>query len=166
MVAVFFMIYAAIGAGAGWSLFTYAGIELNLAIVAGAIITALIGQVHLFATRSGDSSDLKTRIDTVEAAEKDVRDRIDTVEARATAIETTVKQELTERRDALADFVGLVLLTAAVARKNKRPGCASDRRHGAPKFGADNPHRCRTDTGRDLHGKQRDPSHPLLGVVA
>ena len=101
MVAVFFMIYAAIGAGSGWALFTYAGIDLNLSIGAGAIITALIGQVHLFATRAGESSTLKTRIDTVESAQQDVRDRVDTVEARATAIETTVKQELTERRDAL-----------------------------------------------------------------
>ena len=55
MVAVFFMIYAAIGAGAGWGLYTYAGIDLTLAICAGAIITALIGQVHLFASRAGDS---------------------------------------------------------------------------------------------------------------
>lgn len=101
MIAVFFMIYAAMGAGAGWGLYTYAGIDLTLAICAGAIITALIGQVHLFATRAGESSDLANRIDTVEAAQQDVRARVDTVEARATAIETTVKQELTERRDAL-----------------------------------------------------------------
>ena len=57
--------------------------------------------MHLFASRAGDSSDLSNRIDTVEAAQQDVRERVDTVEARATAIETTVKQELTERRDAL-----------------------------------------------------------------
>ena len=101
MVAVFFMIYAAIGAGAGWGLYTYAGIELTLAICAGAIITALIGQVHLFASRGGKSSELSNRIETVEVAQRDVRERVDTVEARATAIETTVKQELTERRDAL-----------------------------------------------------------------
>ena len=51
MIAVFFLIYAAIGVGAGFGLFTYAGIELPLAVGAGAIVTALIGQVHLFATR-------------------------------------------------------------------------------------------------------------------
>lgn len=101
MVALFFMIYALIGAGAGWGLFTYAAVELPLAVCGGAIITALIGQVHLFATRAGESADLSDRISAFETIQKDAKQRVDVVEARTTAIETTVKQELTERRDAL-----------------------------------------------------------------
>ena len=101
MVAVFFLIYALIGAGAGWGLFSFAAIELPLAICGGAIITALMGQVHLFATRSSETSDLSDRIIAVETTQKDAKDRMDVVEARTTAVETTVKQELTERRDAL-----------------------------------------------------------------
>lgn len=101
MIALFFMIYAMIGAGAGWGLYTYVGTALELSICAGAIITALIGQVHLFASRAGDSSDLSQRVDTVEQVQRDVRERVDIVESRTAAIETTVKQELTERRDAL-----------------------------------------------------------------
>ncbi|MEL6828143.1 MAG: EAL domain-containing protein [Pseudomonadota bacterium] len=101
MVALYFLIYALIGAGAGWGLFTYAAIELPLAICGGAIITALMGQVHLFATRSSSTSDLSDRIVAVETVQKDDKERIDVVEARTTAVETTVKQELTERRDAL-----------------------------------------------------------------
>lgn len=101
MIALFFIIYAMIGAGAGWGLFTYAAIELPLAICGGAIITALLGQVHLFASRSGQGQKIETRVETVETAQRDMRDRVDVVEARTTAIETTVKQELTERRDAL-----------------------------------------------------------------
>ncbi|MEM9178611.1 MAG: EAL domain-containing protein [Pseudomonadota bacterium] len=101
MVALYFLIYALIGAGAGWGLFTYAAIELPLAICGGAIITALMGQVHLFATRSSSTSDLSDRIIAVETVQKDDKERIDVVEARTTAVETTVKQELTERRDAL-----------------------------------------------------------------
>lgn len=101
MVALYFLIYALIGAGTGWGLFTYAAIELPLAICGGAIITALMGQVHLFATRSSSTSDLSDRIIAVETVQKDDKERIDVVEARTTAVETTVKQELTERRDAL-----------------------------------------------------------------
>ncbi|MEM6556681.1 MAG: EAL domain-containing protein [Pseudomonadota bacterium] len=101
MVALYFLIYALIGAGAGWGLFTYAAIELPLAICGGAIITALMGQVHLFATRSSSTSDLSDRIVAVETVQKDDKERIDVVEARTSAVETTVKQELTERRDAL-----------------------------------------------------------------
>ncbi|MEM7638124.1 MAG: EAL domain-containing protein [Pseudomonadota bacterium] len=101
MVALYFLIYALIGAGAGWGLFTYAAIELPLAICGGAIITALMGQVHLFTTRSSSTSDLSDRIVAVETVQKDDKERIDVVEARTTAVETTVKQELTERRDAL-----------------------------------------------------------------
>ena len=101
MIALFFVIYAMIGAGAGWGLFTYAAIEFPLAVCGGAIITALLGQVHLFASRSGQGQKLQTRVETVETAQRDMRERVDVVEARTTAIETTVKQELTERRDAL-----------------------------------------------------------------
>ena len=101
MIAVFFLIYAAIGAATGFGLFTYAGIELPLAIGAGAIVTALIGQVHLFATRGGASKTMEDRMSAVEVAQRDTKERIDVVDARTDAIESTVKQELTERRDAL-----------------------------------------------------------------
>lgn len=101
MIALVFILYALMGAGAGWALHTYAAIELPLAICAGAIITALIGQVHLFASRSGNSDELSDRIDALETSQRDTAQQMDVVEARTSAIETTVKQELTERRDAL-----------------------------------------------------------------
>jgi len=101
MVALIFMIYALIGAGAGWGLLTYTSVELPLAICGGAIVTALIAQVHLFATRSSASSDLYDRIDAFETIQKDAKDRMDVFEARTAAVETTVKHELTERRDTL-----------------------------------------------------------------
>lgn len=101
MIALVFLMYALMGAGAGWALHTYAAIELPLAICSGAIVTALIGQVHLFATRSGKSDDLSNRIDALETSQRDNAQQMELVEARTAAIETTVKQELTERRDAL-----------------------------------------------------------------
>jgi cyclic-di-GMP phosphodiesterase TipF (flagellum assembly factor) len=101
MVALYFMIYALIGAGAGWGLFTFAAVELPLAIGGGAIITALLGQVHLFATSGSDSTELEDRIEALEVIQKDTNERVEIVQARTSAVETTVKQELTERRDAL-----------------------------------------------------------------
>ena len=101
MVALFFLIYALIGVAAGWGVYTFAAVELPLAICGGAIMTALLGQVHLFATRAGESTELSTRMDQVESTQKETKERIDLVEARTGAVENTVKQELTERRDAL-----------------------------------------------------------------
>ena len=65
MIALVFILYALMGAGAGWALHSYAAIELPLAICAGAITTALVGQVHLFASRSGNTDELSNRIDAV-----------------------------------------------------------------------------------------------------
>ena len=100
MIALVFLVYALLGAGAGWALHTYAAIELPIAICSGANITALIGQVHILASRSGKSDDLANRIDVLESSQRDNAQQMDVVEARTAAIETTVKQELTERRDA------------------------------------------------------------------
>lgn len=103
MIALIFLIYALIGVGAGWGLFTYAEVELTLSVCAGAILTALIGQVHLFATRTRDSDSLAQRVDLLEEDQARGVQQMDVVEARVTAIETTVKQELSERRDALVN---------------------------------------------------------------
>ena len=100
MIALFFIIYAGIGAASGWGLFTYAGVELPLAVAGGAIITALLGQVHLFASQ-GRGKDLASRVDRIEAAQRDSKSRVDAIETRTESLENTVKQELTERRDAL-----------------------------------------------------------------
>lgn len=100
MIALIFLIYAAIGAAAGWGLLTYAAIELPLAICAGAITTALIGQVHLFARGNG-RKDSDARLDVVEASQRDAAERLNVIEARTDAMESTVSHELTERRDAL-----------------------------------------------------------------
>ena len=85
MIALFFMIYALIGVAAGWGVYTFAAVELPLAICGGAIMTALLGQVHLFATRAGESTELSTRIDQVESTQKDTAERIDVIEAFCTS---------------------------------------------------------------------------------
>ena len=82
MIALFFMIYALVGAAAGWGLYTYAEVQLTLAICGGAIITALLGQVHLFSTRASDSSDLTTRMDALEASQHQDKQRIDIAERK------------------------------------------------------------------------------------
>ncbi len=98
--ALFFLLYAAIGAASGWGLYTYAGIELPLSVAAGAIVTALFGQVHLFAS-GGKDSETEARLAHLENANMDTAGRMGVVEARTEAVENSLKHELTERRDAL-----------------------------------------------------------------
>lgn len=99
--ALFFFLYAAIGAASGWGLYTYVGLELPLAASAGAIATALLGQAHLFAFRGGASKQQDERLEAVERAQRDTAERVDVIEARTDSVESTLKHELTERRDAL-----------------------------------------------------------------
>ena len=129
MIALVFLVYALMGAGAGWALYTYAAIELPLAICAGAIVTALIGQVHLFATRSGKSDDLSNRMDALENSQRESAQQMDVVEARTAAIETTVKQELPERRDALvSEMRQLETLIERLSRRcGSHRGCRAAR---------------------------------------
>lgn len=101
MIALFFIVYAGIGAAAGWGLMTYAALELPIAIGGGVMLTMLLLIVHLFASRGASKTDLNARIDAVETAQRDTKERVDVVEARTDAVESTIKHELTERRDAL-----------------------------------------------------------------
>ncbi|MEO0466522.1 MAG: EAL domain-containing protein [Pseudomonadota bacterium] len=100
MKAFLFLVYIALGAGAGWAAFTYGGYELQFAGIGGALITLALGQAHLFISGGRDES-IDTQLADVGAAQDSSSRRIDVLEARTDAVETTVKHELTERRDAL-----------------------------------------------------------------
>jgi len=101
MTFVLFLLYAAIGGGAGYGVFTLTDVGLPLSIAAGGIVTALLGQIHLLATSGRSNKELDERIDRVERTVRDSSERVDVVVARTDAVEATVKHELTERRDAL-----------------------------------------------------------------
>ncbi len=101
MTFVLFLLYAAIGGGAGYGLFTLTDVGLPLSIAGGAITTALLGQIHILSTAGRSSRKVEERMDQVERRVRDTSERMDVVEARTEAVEQTVKHELTERRDAL-----------------------------------------------------------------
>lgn len=102
MTAFLFLIYIIIGAGSGWALQEYAGQSLPLAIGGGTLITLILGQVHLLLTRSKGKLDaVEQKLTAFEKTTTDVDQRMKVVEARTDAVESTVKHELTERRDAL-----------------------------------------------------------------
>ena len=101
MTFVLFLLYAAIGGGAGYGVFTLTDVGLPMSIAAGGIVTALLGQIHLLATSGRSNKELDERIDRVERTVRDSAERVDVVVARTDAVEATVKHELTERRDAL-----------------------------------------------------------------
>lgn len=102
MTAFLFLIYMSIGAASGWALQTYLGQSLPFAIGGGVIISLILGQLHLLFSRDGKKIEqVETRLQEIEKTTTDVDQRVKVVEARTEAIETTVKHELTERRDAL-----------------------------------------------------------------
>lgn len=101
MTFVLYLLYMAIGGAIGYGVNIYAGLSLPLSIGAGAITTALLGQVHIMARAGRANREMGERLDVVEKHTRDTSERMDVVEARTEAVETTVKHELTERRDAL-----------------------------------------------------------------
>ena len=50
MTFVLFLLYAAIGGGVGYGVFTLTDVGLPMSIAAGGITTALLGQIHLLAS--------------------------------------------------------------------------------------------------------------------
>jgi cyclic-di-GMP phosphodiesterase TipF (flagellum assembly factor) len=102
MIAVFFLVYAAIGLGGGYALWSQLSIDPIIAACAGTITTVFLLQIHLMLTRGkAEQEKLEARVDAVETAQKETASRADVLEARADALESTVNHELTERRDAL-----------------------------------------------------------------
>ncbi len=102
MTAFLFLVYSALGGAAGWVLSTQAGQPLALSIGGGVVTTLVLGQLHLlFASPRSRLDETDGRLSRIEDAQTDVEQRMKVVEARTDAVETTVKHELTERRDAL-----------------------------------------------------------------
>lgn len=100
MALLFYLFYAALGGAAGWAAFTQAGLDMPLAIGGGALVTLVLGQIHLMATRAG-AKRAEERMNELEIGQRNTSERVTVLEARTDAVETTVKHELTERRDAL-----------------------------------------------------------------
>ncbi len=103
MTFVLYMLYLAIGAGVGYGVHTYTGLSLPFSVGSGAVVTAILGQIHILSRSGSASKEIEERLDTVERSTRDSSERMDVVEARTDAVETTVKHELTERRDALVN---------------------------------------------------------------
>lgn len=102
MTALLFLIYIALGGGAGWALLNFAEQPLSMSVVGGAIVTLVLGQLHLLVSRPKQQlEDIESKIDKLQDIQREVGGQLKVSEARTDAIETTVKHELTERRDAL-----------------------------------------------------------------
>ena len=101
MTFVLFLLYAAIGGGVGYGVFTLTDVGIPMSIAAGAIATGLLGQIHILMKAGRSSRRLDERMDQVERTVRDSSERVEVMEARTDAVEATVKHELTERRDAL-----------------------------------------------------------------
>ncbi|MCI4644308.1 MAG: EAL domain-containing protein [Hyphomonadaceae bacterium] len=100
MRAAFFILYLACGAGAAYGAHTYLAQDWIISGGGGALAALLLGQAHLFLFSGRDRS-ADARADEVMAAQESTSRRVNVLEARTDAVETTLKHELTERRDAL-----------------------------------------------------------------
>lgn len=101
MIGILFFFYLAIGAALGFGLYSYAGFAIPVSVALGAVTTVLLGQFHLLVAHVSKSGDTDDDIRRIEKMNHATRERLDMVEARTDSIESTVKHELTERRDAL-----------------------------------------------------------------
>lgn len=102
MTIFFFLIYILIGACSGWALQTYGGQPLPLALGGGAIVTLVLGQTHLLLVRPKKKiNEIEGKLTALEKTSVNSEQRMNVIEARTEAVESTVKHELTERRDAL-----------------------------------------------------------------
>lgn len=100
MRAVFFILYLALGAGAAFGLQSQMGLDWAMAGAGGAFLALFLGQAHFFIfSRTGPKTD--PRLDDALAAQESTSRRVNVLEARTDAVETSLKHELTERRDAL-----------------------------------------------------------------
>ncbi|MEM1150669.1 MAG: EAL domain-containing protein [Pseudomonadota bacterium] len=137
MRAVFFIIYLALGGGAAFGLQSQLGLEWVMAGAGGAFIALFLGQAHFFLfSRSAPKSD--PRLEESLAAQQSTSRRVNVLEARTDAVETSLKHELTERRDALVaemrQLEGLIerLSQSVEARATYGVTTPSVNGHGAP----------------------------------
>lgn len=100
MRVVFFLLYLAIGGVVGFAAWDVTMMDPWFAGGLGASAALVLGQAHLFIARGRDPG-IEARIAALEVQDKDLGEQVDVLKARTDAVETTVKHELTERRDAL-----------------------------------------------------------------
>ena len=101
MIGILFIFYIALGTALGLGLYTYAGVSIPLAVGLGAVLTVVLGQLHLLIAHVSRSTETDERMQRLERNQAANRERMDMVEARTESVESTLKHELTERRDAL-----------------------------------------------------------------
>ena len=101
MIGILFIFYMALGAALGFGLNVYGGLSIPVSAALGTVATAFLGQVHLIIAHVSRAAETTERLEGLERAHSATRERMDMVEARTDSVESTLKHELTERRDAL-----------------------------------------------------------------
>lgn len=101
MMGILFLLYIALGSALGFGLVTYAGLGIPVAVALGGVTTALLGQFHLLFSHVIHSGESVDRLESIETEQEEVRIAMRRMYARSEEVESTVKQELAERRDAL-----------------------------------------------------------------
>jgi cyclic-di-GMP phosphodiesterase TipF (flagellum assembly factor) len=98
---ILFILYIALGSALGFGLVSYAGLGIPVAIALGAVTTALLGQFHLLFSHVIQAGEAEDRLEELEDGQQEIRKGMRALYARSEEVETTLKSELAERRDAL-----------------------------------------------------------------
>ncbi|MAN74588.1 MAG: diguanylate phosphodiesterase [Henriciella sp.] len=101
MTGILFILYIALGSALGFGLVSYAGLSIPVAVALGAVTTTLLGQFHLLFSHVIHTADSSDRMDALELSYEETGRRMTRIEARSEEVETSLKHELSERRDAL-----------------------------------------------------------------
>ncbi len=95
------LLYALAGAGTAYAVNALIAMDWTISGVIGAVTFLALSQLHMALSRSARGRETDEQINDLARSQKDVAERVDVLDARTNAVETTVKHELTERRDAL-----------------------------------------------------------------
>lgn len=103
MIALFFLIYVAIGGGTGYGAYAFGQLEPLMSGIVGVATTLVLSQIHLFFRRPpvDRSEQIEAKVDALENVAAKTVAKVAEIEGRTDTMETTLKHELTERRDAL-----------------------------------------------------------------
>ncbi len=101
MIALFVLLYACVAAALAWGLMAGLGLQLPVAGLAGMVAWLALGQLHMLLSQRARLRHLAAGLDAAEEALTRLGHDAVLTGARTDALESTLKTELADRRDAL-----------------------------------------------------------------
>lgn len=102
MIFLFLLLYIVLGTAGAAVAHIYGSVDLTISAIGGAVGTLFLAQIHLFVRKKPQVDPvLQEKVEAIEAKTIETDQKVADIEKRTDLVETTLKHELTERRDAL-----------------------------------------------------------------